>query len=244
MLPIRCAFEPHPRAVRVVLLVLSLALGFTPGAETAAQAERASAPSQRRELLNSERIAQRFGSYGIEVLENDGRVRVSNLYSMEQGGRICRTFAVVKYPDSIDPALAAEHDEIANGGSIGAVFAAHGWRVGKTNLRFLEVDASPRVAELMHVAAGTRLAAHAYVLDVSRGGRSIEYALLVEIHHPDYLQRCGSTGDLWTRGRDGPREVPRRAARRRAGEGRTLISGAGCASQRLPVTPRLAGPSK
>ena len=26
-----------------------------------------------------------------------------------------------------------------------------------------------------------------YVLDVSKAGRSIEYALLVEIHHPDYL---------------------------------------------------------
>ena len=39
----------------------------------------------------------------------------------------------------------------------------------------------------MHLAAGTRLAAHAYVLDVSKDGRAIEYALLVEIHHPAYL---------------------------------------------------------
>ncbi len=189
MLPNRSTFAPHRRCVRAALIAISLLFGLAPGAETAAQAERANAPSpERRELLNSERIAQRFGSYGIEVLESDGRVRVSNLYSNEQGGRICRTFAVVKYPDSVDPALAAEHDEIAHGGSIGAVFAAHGWKVGKTNLRFLELDASPRVAGLMHVAAGTHLATHAYVLDVSKGGRSIEYALLVEIHHPDYLR--------------------------------------------------------
>ena len=95
MLPNRSTFAPHRRCVRAALIAISLLFGLAPGAETAAQAERANAPSpERRELLNSERIAQRFGSYGIEVLESDGRVRVSNLYSNEQGGRICRTFAV------------------------------------------------------------------------------------------------------------------------------------------------------
>jgi hypothetical protein len=141
----------------------------------------------RRELLNSERIVERFGSYGIEVIESDGRVRVSNLFSAREGERTCRTFAVVRYPDRVDPAFSAEHDAIVRGGSIGAVFAAHGWRVGKTHLRFFEMGASPHVAELMHVSADTRLAAHAYVLDVSKGGRAIEYALIVEIHHPEYL---------------------------------------------------------
>jgi len=178
------------RSLRNAARVAFLCVALLAGVEAAAQpAERAAAPSsERRELLNSERIAQRFGSYGITVLESDGRVRVANLYSEEQGGRICRTFAVVKYPDSVDAAIAAEHDEIVHGGSMGAVFAAHGWKVGKTNLRFFEIDATARVAELMHVAAGARLAAHAYVLDVSKADRSIEYALLVEIHHPDYLR--------------------------------------------------------
>jgi hypothetical protein len=177
------------RALRGALLAAPLILGLLGAAESTAQApERAAAStSERRELLNSERIAQRFGSYGITVLESDGRVRVSNLYSEEQGGRICRTFAVVSYPANVDPAIASEHDEIVHGGSIGAVFTAHGWKVGKTNLRFLEIAAPAHVAELMHVAPGTKLAAHAYVLDVSKAGRALEYALLVEIHHPDYL---------------------------------------------------------
>jgi hypothetical protein len=135
------------------------------------------APAAGRPPLNSERIAQRFGSYGIAVIASDSRVRVSNLYSEDGGTRTCRTFAI-----------AAEHDEIARGGSIGAVFAAHGWQVVKANLRYFEVDAPERVASLMRIAAGTRLAAHAYELDVARDGRSIEYALLVEIHHPDYLR--------------------------------------------------------
>ena len=115
------------------------------------------------------------------------RVRVSNLFQHAGRKRTCRTFAVVRYPDRVDPAVAAEHTEIVHGGSIGVVFAARGWRVGKTHLRFFEIGASPRVAGLMHVGAGTRLAAHAFVLDVSKSGRAIEYALLVEIHHPEYL---------------------------------------------------------
>ena len=43
------------------------------------------------ELLNSERIAQTFGSYGIDVLQADGALRRSNLYSVSDGLRTCRT---------------------------------------------------------------------------------------------------------------------------------------------------------
>jgi len=98
-------------------------------ADAAAQGAGATASrveSSNRQLLNSERIAARFGNYGIEVLAGDSRERVSNLYSEANGERTCRTFAVVRYPAAIDSAVAAEHDEIVRGGSIGAVFAAHG----------------------------------------------------------------------------------------------------------------------
>jgi hypothetical protein len=177
----------------VAVLSASSLLGFAGSwtSDTAAQTTGAAATVQStaRQLLNSERIAARFGNYAIEVVTSDPRVRVSNLYSETNGERTCRTFAVVRYPAAIDPALAVEHDEIVRGGSIGAVFAAHGWHVLKTNLRYFEIDAPERVAGLMHVAAGTRLAAHAYELDVSKAGRTFRYALLVEIHHPDYLRR-------------------------------------------------------
>ncbi len=142
-----------------------------------------------RELLNSERIQQAFGSYGVEVLANDTRARVTNLYSTEAGSKTCRTFAVVRFPAVIDAAVATEHATITNGGSIGAVFAANGWRVLKTHLAFRELEATPRLASLMHVAVGTRLVEHAYVLDVARDGKTVEYAALVEIHHPNYLKR-------------------------------------------------------
>ncbi len=50
-----------------------------------------------------------------------------------------------------------------------------------------QVAATPRVASLMQVAVGTPLAEHAYVLDVVKNGKTIAYAALVEIHHPEYL---------------------------------------------------------
>jgi hypothetical protein len=182
------------RQLTRALLILTLAFSTQHGAPGAAQDAVAARPTATaeasgREILNSERIARRFGSYGIDVLESDARVRVSNLYSEHSGEKICRTFAVVRYGDTIPPAIAAEHAEIVAGGSIGAVFTSHGWRVDKKNLRYYVVEAPERVATLMHVPTGTPLAAHAYALDVAREGQSYPYALLVEIHHPEYLGR-------------------------------------------------------
>jgi hypothetical protein len=147
----------------------------------------AAAQTTPRELLNSERIAAAFGSYGVAVLEQSDGVRVSNLFSGADEQRTCRTLAVVRYADPIDPSLSAEHAAILAGGSIGAVFAANGWEVRKSHLYYGERSASAKLASLMHIGIGAPLAEHAYVLDVVKDGRAIEYAALVEIHHPDYL---------------------------------------------------------
>jgi hypothetical protein len=153
----------------------------------AAIAVVAAAQPASRELLNSERIAAVFGSYGVAVLEQDDSVRVSNLFSGTGQERTCRTFAIVRYPERVDPALDTEHAAIVAGGSIGAVLAAAGWEVRKTHLRYGVRIATPRLASLMRIAIGTPLAMHVYVLDVAKGDRTLEYAALVEIHHPDYL---------------------------------------------------------
>lgn len=147
----------------------------------------AAAGQPARELLNSERIEVAFGSYGVEVLEQDGSVRVSSLYSRTGAGRTCRTFAIVRYAPNMDPAVRDEHAAVVAGGSLGAVFAAAGWDVRKTHLRYGERPASARLAKLMQIDAGTALAEHVYVLDVEKDGRTVEYAALVEIHHPEYL---------------------------------------------------------
>ena len=86
-------------------LIFALALS----AQLSAQESSTTSPeAASRPLLNSERIAQEFGSYGVAVLESDDRVRVSNLYSLRGETKICRTYAVVYYPDATDAAVSVE----------------------------------------------------------------------------------------------------------------------------------------
>jgi len=147
-------------------------------------------PGLRSPRLNSERIEQRFGSYGVEVLEADARVRVSNLYSLHDGHRVCRTFAVVRFAPAIDPRVAAEHAEIVAGGSIGAVFEDHGWTVAKRQRLLSTLPAmapGDRIDRLMRLSAPVPLAIDVYTLSVSRGGESVDYATIAEVYHPDYL---------------------------------------------------------
>ena len=148
----------------------------------------AHAAGQPADLLNSQRIEQTFGSYGITVLESDAALRVSSLHSTEGDDQVCRTFAVVRYPPVVDPAFAAEHAAILAGGSIGAVFAAAGWRVEKTHAHYGQVAAQGRVAALMRIPPGADLAVHDYGFTVIKNEARYRYATIAEIHHPDYLQ--------------------------------------------------------
>jgi hypothetical protein len=174
-----------------VLIVLGLPLACAqPSVRTSAPALGAAVISpEGRELLNSERIERAFGSYGIEVLQDGPPLRVSNLYSLENGVRVSRTFAVVRYPDGVPAAVAEEHRRILAGGSIGAVFATAGWTVVKSHLHYGERPAARTVATLMRIAPGTVLAEHVYSFEVTRGGERYPYATLAEIHHPAYLRR-------------------------------------------------------
>jgi hypothetical protein len=166
-------------SIATLVCALGLAVSFGVGAQPPTSSER--------ELLNSERIEQLFGSYGIEVLSSTPTLRVSKLYSTQGEQQICRTFAVVAYPSAIDGAIAAEHSVILDGGSIGATFAAAGWRVSKVHRYFGDLPSTAKVETLMGGIEPSRLAVHVYALGVSRGGAEIDYASIVEVHHPDYL---------------------------------------------------------
>jgi hypothetical protein len=172
--------KPH----RHIVLLIALCLG-TPIAAQLPDVSRSDSDS--RALLNSERIAEQFGSYDIDVLEQSNVVRVSNLYSVHGGRRICRTFAVVSYPERVDTALSAEHNAILSGQSIGAVFTEHGWNVEKRHRYFGFVAATDRVRNLMGGIDAQALAVHVYDLEVSRAGTSARYATIAEIHHPAYM---------------------------------------------------------
>jgi len=143
------------------------------------------------ELLNSDRIEAAFGSYGIEVLASDDRLRVSDLYSTDDGERTTRTYAVVVYPAVVDAAFADAHAAILAGGSIGATLRAYGWQVVKKHRFFGVIESTPRVERMMRLDGVRNLALHVYELEIVRGSTQFSYATIAEVHHPDYL---GATG--------------------------------------------------
>lgn len=155
-------------------------------------AKGAACPSyeQLQPLLNSERIESCFGSYGVEVLRQEGRLRVSSLYSLEGGRRVTRTLAISEFsaalPDSLDDAYQA----IRAGASMGATLQAAGWRVEKRQ-RFLgELDmakASACFSGPVEPQDQQSLAVQVYDLYVVRERESVLFAQLAELHDPRYL---------------------------------------------------------
>lgn len=144
------------------------------------------------QLLNSERIRERFGSYGIEILADANGLRRANLYSQSGVQKICRTYALVRTLDTAAE-IAAEHTAISRGRSIGATFRDSGWTVAKKTLvtgGVAQADLDPEVARLMRLDGAERIALHAYELVVERPGRTITYATILELHHPEYLGEC------------------------------------------------------
>jgi hypothetical protein len=138
-------------------------------------------------LLNSERIEKKFGGYGIDVLYNRGRIRVSNLYD---GKKITRTLAVVDYPEFIDSAFLKEHEIIVNGGSISNVFKTHGWTIDKKNIYLGELspaDDYNKLYALMGNIPPSKLSVWIYVFYIRKDGKAFPYATISEIYHPDYL---------------------------------------------------------
>jgi hypothetical protein len=148
-----------------------------------------SACSLQSELLNSERIEQRFGSYGIEVLSQDAGVRRSNLYSSSLGNRTCRTYAVVRFVNSAAN-LADEHQAVMAGQSIGSTFQEAGWQIQKLNSYIGSMrlpDPNHEIARLMNLDSDPLLGIHAYWLMLHKGTETVHYATIIETHHPDYL---------------------------------------------------------
>lgn len=142
------------------------------------------------EALNSERIEERFGSYGIDVLGYEDGVRRSSLYSLEGDRKVCRTYAVVLFDNQLAPGVSAAHAGVLAGQSIGATFKASGWEIRKSTLYVGTLFLSPAdhpVGQLMQLDEPAELAMHAYRLNVKRESQSVNYATIVELHHPDYL---------------------------------------------------------
>jgi len=142
------------------------------------------------ELLNSERIEDQFGSYGIDVLSSEPGLRRSALYSNEDEVHTCRTYAVVRFDEKPDAIIGSEHAQILAGNSIGAIFKANGWAIHKETLYIGAAridDDDSHLTALMHLAQTRKVAMHVYRLLLQKDGQAIDYATIIELHHPDYL---------------------------------------------------------
>ncbi len=141
-------------------------------------------------LLNSERIEQQFGSYGIDVLASEAGLRRSSLYSTKDGERVCRTYAVVRFTDEPDNSFSPEHAKVLAGNSLGEVFKANGWAIHKQTLHIgsFEIEKSAsEIAVLMKLLETDTLAVHIYQLLLAKDDQVFEYATIIEAHHPAYL---------------------------------------------------------
>ncbi len=168
-------FENFPQSREISSAVLAAAL---------------SASTTETLLLNSDRIEQRFGSYGINVLASEAGLRRSSLYSIANGQRVCRTYSIVRFTEDPDTQFGQEHTKVLAGNSLGQVFRAHGWSIHKQTLHIgsFEFDRSTsEVSQLMLLNGGHTLALHVYQLLLTKKTQVFEYATIIEAHHPDYL---------------------------------------------------------
>lgn len=142
------------------------------------------------ELLNSERIQSEFGSYGIEIIAYVDGIRRANLYSVHNNVRTCRTYAVVRFDNVPEDIIGTEHAQIVAGDSIGATFKASGWRIYKETRHISELESlrdDYSIRPKMQVKRNQKLAMHVYRLLLRKQEQMIEYATIVEVHHPEYM---------------------------------------------------------
>lgn len=141
-------------------------------------------------ILNSERIEQRFGSYGIEVLASEAGLRRTSLFSYDGDTATCRTYAVVQFAEHLDDRYDDAHSRVLAGKSIGATFKESGWGIQKNTLYVGSIrlpETQTQISELMRLSGAHDLALHVYQLVLVRDDQELEYATIMEAHHPEYL---------------------------------------------------------
>lgn len=144
-------------------------------------------------ILNSERIERRFGSYGINDLASEAGLRRSSLCSYDGDTATCRTYAIVHFEEQLDDRYNDEHSKVLAGDSIGATFKDSGWDIRKStlyvgNIRLPEIRTE--IGALMSLSGAHDLALHVYQLVLVREDSAMEYATIMETHHPEYLSEA------------------------------------------------------
>lgn len=143
------------------------------------------APYLQKNLLNSQRIELRFGSYGVDILKQDAQngTRLSNLYSLKGQEKISRTIAFSRFAH-MDESLKKAHEKILSGGSIGSTLKEHGFQV-KKKIFYLKSLALP-LQTMMHTNENS-FATVIYDLNVEKDGKVLTYCTILESYHPEFL---------------------------------------------------------
>lgn len=140
-------------------------------------------------ILNSTRIEEKFGSYGVDVMVNDEQmgVRLANLYSKLHEQKVMRTLALVKFVPNIDESLKKAHQEILNGASLGSTLVKHKALVKKKLIYKDKIFNLPKkIYEMMNIYEGP-LPVIIYDLVANIDGRDIEYCTITEVYSPLFL---------------------------------------------------------
>ncbi len=147
--------------------------------------------SVKTPLLNSERIAQKFGNYGVRVIEQTPAFRLSYLYSKNpEGDQQNRTIAWVQFAQLKHPALLKTHRRIVAGGSIGASLKNSGFTIRKEHLHtgtLANCEQLDSLTQSLQLSTLEALAVHTYRLFARMGDQEFLYAQITEIHHPVFL---------------------------------------------------------
>ncbi len=147
------------------------------------------AGAKETQPLNSDKIRERFGHYGVELLHQDAIARLASLYSMSDQRRITRTLALTRFELPTHPALAVEDEQIRAGASIGATLRSAGWQVIKDGQADCQTLAGERFARLggSTLAADDPVLIRVYTLKVTGKNLSLDYAVIAEAYHPEHI---------------------------------------------------------
>ncbi len=141
-------------------------------------------------ILNSERIEKKFGSYGIDVVKNSNEMRISFLFSYDKQNsnkKLYHTLAIVSYHNKSD--LRHLQTQIDKGASIGSTLKEGGWSVRKEHIQIDQISTSinPILDKWLDFKKNQKLAIHSYKLIIVKKNLVLDYADIIEIHHPRYI---------------------------------------------------------
>ena len=139
--------------------------------------------------MNSEEIKARFGSYHVDVLQQDQTSRLANLYSTHDGVAVCRTLAITRFSQPISPAIKEADKQIRAGRSIGNTLQ----QAGLLMSREVIIEASTPCGQQFSALCAQTVPEEAYIylrvyrLHAGTDPQSLTpYAIIAEAHHPEH----------------------------------------------------------